>query len=220
MSGSNTVPEPVSVDELHQTLLRFLASRRPVGPDLEYAAERVSHAVGELLLALDSDQISEALGERRDVGVLAHLLEEHLGTLPPVDLSEPTEHERRLVAQIQAELIDAAGGTLSVPEAAELLGRPEEAVSHLIRRGRLLVVSVGGSEGRIPACQFEDTEVLPGLDKVLQALPIADDWTRLGDLLQPLEGHVGSPSLLDLLKRREGDYAAELARRFHEIGGL
>ena len=89
----------------------------------------------------------------------------------------------------------------------------------MVRRGELLAVPMGGAE-RIPACQFEDAEVLPGLDKVLQAMPVANAWTKLGDLLEPLEGHPGSPSLLDLLERREASYAAELAARLHETGGL
>ena len=220
MSASSTVPKAVSVDEVHQSLLRFLASRRSVGPDLEYAARRVSHALGELLLSLDSRQVLNALGEPRDVDVLAHLLEQHRRSLSPVDPSEPTKHERRLAAQIQVELIEAAGGTLSVLEAAELLGRPEEAVSQLIRRGRLLAVRVSGSEQRIPACQVKDGAILPGLGRVLRAMPVANDWTRLSDLLQPLEGLEGSPTLLDLLSQREASYAVELASRLHDTGGL
>ena len=220
-SAGNTAPKSVSVDEIHHSLLRFLASRRSVGPDLEYVAERVSHALGELLLSLDSHEVLNALREPQDVDVLARLLEQHRRSLPPpVDPSEPTEHERRLAAQIQEELIEAAGGTLSVLEAAELLARPEEAVSQLIRRGRLLAVRVSGSEQRIPACQVKDGAIVPGLGRVLRAMPVANDWTRLSDLLQPLEGLEGSPTLLDLLSQREASYAVELASRLHDTGGL
>ena len=52
-------------------------------------------------------------------------------------------------------------------------------------------------------------------------MPIADTWTRLSDLLQPLEGLEGSrPTLLDLLSRGEASYAVELASRLHDTGGL
>ena len=45
------------------------------------------------------------------------------------------KHEQRLLIPIQEDLIEAAGGTRSVSEVAELLGRPEEAMRQLIRRG-------------------------------------------------------------------------------------
>ena len=72
----------------------------------------------------------------------------------------------------------------------------------------------------LPRCQFEAGGVVPGLGRVLQAMPVRNAWTRLGDLLEPLAGLAGSPTLLDLLKRGERDYAVELAARLHDTGGL
>ena len=132
---------------------------------------------------------------------------------------EPTPEERRRAARIQAELLEAAGGTITVAEAAALLAVPENAVLERIRRGRLLGVRLGDGAYHLPRCQFEAGGVVPGLGRVLQAMPVRNGWTRLGDLLEPLPALEGS-TLLDLLKRGERDYAVELAGRLHDTGAL
>ena len=104
--------------------------------------------------------------------------------------------------------------------AAALLSVPEKTVLERIRRGGLLGVRLEDGAYHLLRWQFEVGGVVPGLGRVLRAIPVRNAWTRLGDLLEPLAGLEGSPTLLDLLKRGESDYAVELAGRLHETGGL
>jgi len=60
----------------------------------------------------------------------------------------------------------------------------------------------------------------PGLGQVLLAMPVRHGWTQLGDLLKPLHALGGDRSLLDLPRAGGPEYAAQLASRLHETGGL
>ena len=123
------------------------------------------------------------------------------------------------VRGIQEQLLQAAGGSYSVPEAAVSLGISETSLRQHIRRGTLLELRFRGRLC-IPACQIEQGRMIPGLEQVLRAMPVRHGWTQLGDLLEPLYALGGNRSLLDLIGAGEPEYAAELASRLHETGGL
>ena len=83
------------------------------------------------------------------------------------------------LAQARKQVLARAGGTLSVDEAARLTGRSEEGVRAMIARGELLSIR-GPAQGlRLPQVQFSGREVVPGLERVLNAMHVTDDWMRV-----------------------------------------
>jgi len=139
-------------------------------------------------------------------------------TEPPMPPSDQTPDSAALES-LQKQLLRAAGGSYSVPEAAERLSISERAVRGSIARGTLLGVRFR-DHLRIPACQVEDGQILSGLGDVLRAMPVQHPWTQLGDLLEPLYALGGDRSLLDLIREGDAGYAVELASRLHATGGL
>lgn len=220
MSASTATSEPSSLREVHERIMAFIKTQRVVEPGLEQVTERVTRAVADLLLKTEPRDVLDVLGESQDVEVLLGLLEHHRGVSAAIDPSEPTLAERLTTVRIQGELLEAAGGTLSVSEAASLLGIQDESVRQRIRRGTLLGLRFRGPEYHLPSRQFEGGRVLQGLGDVLKAMPVRDAWTQLGDLIEPLTALGDERSLLDLVREGETAYAVELASRMHETGGL
>lgn len=105
--------------------------------------------------------------------------------------------------------------TLSVNEVAERLGLTRQAV-HNRRRDGLLIAWPGARGDRYPAWQFVGTEVLPGLEAFLMALP-PEARSAAGDLLVTQQPELGTTPLAAL---RAGRVAAvvQFAERFGEHG--
>lgn len=82
------------------------------------------------------------------------------------------------------QLIERAGGALTVEDAAELLGTTAGDVRARIRQGTLLAYPTNFGD-RLPQAQFEGGDVLPGLGQVLDAMWITDEWMRFQLLLDP-----------------------------------
>jgi hypothetical protein len=77
-----------------------------------------------------------------------------------------------------ASLIAQAGGAVTAPDAAALLGGiTRQAVEKRRERGTLLAVMLNG-ECRYPVFQFEHAEVLAGLPTVLKSFTVRDGWTQ------------------------------------------
>lgn len=105
--------------------------------------------------------------------------EERDGSMPgPTGREDPSEDDARLLLARQ-DVLDRAGGTCSVSEAAAILDISEEAVRERLRAGRLLSIDTSAGEHRLPRVQFADSGVLPGLEEVLAAMNVSSAWMRL-----------------------------------------
>jgi hypothetical protein len=87
-------------------------------------------------------------------------------------------------AEHREMLLRRAGGTLSAGEAASLLGITREAVDKRRRANTLLAVREG-SDWRYPACQFQQSDVVPGLPVIVRGFTDAGPWVTLDFLLAP-----------------------------------
>lgn len=77
-------------------------------------------------------------------------------------------------------ILQKDGGVVTAQEAAAILGlKSRQAIYGLLRQERLLAVPVGTGHLCIPAWQFRDGRILPGLNRTLQALVHKDPWRRL-----------------------------------------
>ena len=81
-------------------------------------------------------------------------------------------------------LIERAGGALTVPEAAEVLGTTAGDIRARFREGALLAYPTAGGD-HLLRIQFTSGDVIPGLEHVLAAMWVEDAWMRLQLFLDP-----------------------------------
>lgn len=86
--------------------------------------------------------------------------------LTPLDDDEPDNRARTVAAHAVF-----AEGALSVTDAATTLGVDDSRIRHRLAQGRLSGWKEPGGGWRIPAWQFTNSGVLPGLETVLRATP-------------------------------------------------
>jgi hypothetical protein len=134
---------------------------------------------------------------------------------PPHD---PLSGARARGAALKRDLLERAGGALTVEEVAVVLGVSPNAVHARHDRGTLFAVRDGTGKGLYPACQFDNEGSLPGLDLVLAAFTVEGAWTRLSVLLSPAPA-IGGATPLDLLRRGDVAGAVEAVSSYGEHGG-
>jgi len=142
--------------------------------DLERVLAR--HNVGisgdELVAELDdalsvaSSPASEPLSETEATFVRAYGGPQAVGVLD----EDPGQIARQLSQAVARQTVRAIVSTLSIVEAAALLGVDRSRISQLVSRHRLWAFRLGRSK-RIPRWQFTGAAVLPGLDQVVAAIP-------------------------------------------------
>jgi DNA-binding response OmpR family regulator len=94
-------------------------------------------------------------------------------------------------AQVKRELLEAAGGSLSVNQVGTLLGISRAAVDKRRRQGALLGLKLPSGDITYPAAQFSKDDVLPGLPEILGSFRIQDAWMQLDVLLAHDESQSG-----------------------------
>jgi hypothetical protein len=174
--------------------------------------ERMQQVVEDVARRAEIGVIATALAEPGSLSALANVLTHAAELNPPRD---PLAAARARGAAARERLLDKAGGTLRVSEAAELLGVSRAAVNARRVRGTLLAVPLANGEHVYPVCQFAEEGVPAGLGRFLSAFHAAGAWTQLSVLLAPSVRH-GGRNALDLLKAGEVDEAVGIARRHGE----
>lgn len=150
-----------------------------------------------------------ALRASTDVGTLAYVASELAGSSAVAEL-DPTAALLAEGAKVKQELLERAGGAVGVSDVARILGITRQAVDKRRRAHRLIAVS-HGHDHAYPAAQFVDGGLVPGLDKALAAMPVADPWMRL-EWLVTEDDELDGASPLDALKAgRIGDVVANAA---------
>ncbi|GAB4217958.1 MAG: hypothetical protein OHK0012_24610 [Synechococcales cyanobacterium] len=137
--------------------------------------------------------------------------------LPFLDSPDPLAVARLKGVQIKHELLFEDGKPLTSEQVAELLKITRQAVDKRRSKLQLLAITTGRRGYLYPLVQFQDQGVIPGLDRVLQALKDYSPWTQLmflksGDVR--LEGQTP----LACLKAGEVDQVVWAAQHYGEQG--
>lgn len=162
-------PEP-----LKQSLLLLLdetASSTAQGKFLQKVLAAVLAVSKEVKIpvSLDEKEGIEAIVE-------AFTQPEALKALAPND---PLAAARLKGVQVKRELLYGDGQPLTSEEVAQLLQITRQAVDKRRSKGQILGVSLGRRGYLYPIWQFQQEEVLPGVEQVLVALKDYDPWTQL-----------------------------------------
>ncbi len=202
-------------------LVRRKAGRGAIqGFSMERFPARVNPSPREALIRRLSSLISDA----PDAVIAQALSEDDVGTLVTLATEEAwgreltgVEKARLRGVKYRAQLIERAGGALTVDQVAHFLGVGGEAVRKAIRSGSL--IAFPGAKGyALPAVQFEEGRELKGLRRVLRAMPIESPWMRLDWLLSP-EPRLGGRVPTDLLRAgKDIDQAEQAAELVGEQG--
>ena len=181
-----------------------MATMNPSAPDplREAFRRRAVGAVERMAREASPEALAEALAAPSDTGTVARALAEQAATEALKHL-EPLAGAIARGAESRARLTRAAEGMHSAEAAGRLLGISRQAVDKRRAAGKLLAVRVRG-DWHYPAAQFDNNEVLPGIEAVIAGMPEASPWSVLDFLLAPDEALGGRSPLAAL---RAGDLA-------------
>ncbi len=190
--------------------------QRQLPPEAHAAMRRVLGSVAAELDRMDPSR-QLALKELTDAELLAELayrMIEH----QPLHAARVARMRLRGAQRFNA-LIERHGGSYRVRDAADLLGTSQAAVRKALQRRRLVAFKQDG-EWCLPVWQFAvDDRPLPGLARVLAALPPAiGDRDVIRFLLLGPEGDPAHSPLERLRRGTEQDLvrAEQMARRYLE----
>ena len=170
--------------------LRDAFRRRAIGAVERMAREASPEALAEALAApSDTGTVARALAEQAAADALRRL--------------EPLAGAIARGAEVRARLTEEAGGMLSADDVGKVLGVSRQAVDKRRTAGKLLAARVRG-DWHYPSAQFQDGEVLPGIEAVIAGMPDASAWSVLDFLLTPDDALDGRSPLAAL---RTGDVA-------------
>lgn len=112
--------------------------------------------------------------------------------IPAVETDNP-EAAEKLTKSIafKRRMIDAAGGALTAEKVRELLGHKTiQAVYKAVKDRRLLMVEDNGTK-LFPVFQFDGNRILPGIARLLSAVPQTGGWAILQFLVAGDQGFDG-----------------------------
>lgn len=187
----------------------------PSGEALREAVlRRATGAFARVVRDTSPEVLVDALSTATDLGTVARILVEG-ATSEAAQRMEPFAAAVARGAEVQAQLVDAAGGLLGSADVARLLGITRQAVDKRRAAGRLLAMRTRGDWG-YPAAQFRNGAVPEGLAEVISGMAEDGAWVTLDFLLSPhgpLDGatplervHAGDMSAVRrLVAQRAGD---------------
>lgn len=144
---------------------------------LDPARRRLAVRLNQILTQLSDEAVSSSI-ELDDRSLMAALAAPESWIAD----SDAVHEALQRGAVMRKRMLEEAGGAWTLQDVANYLGLTEGAVRKRINEGTL--IGIKGSRGYlIPACQFVDGREIPGLSKVLRAIPTANPWTKLNWLL-------------------------------------
>ncbi|QRM30362.1 Rv2175c family DNA-binding protein [Microvirga sp. VF16] len=111
---------------------------------------------------------------------------------------------------IKADLLRKAGGALSAPDAARMLGMDVVTLQELAAEGAVIALPLPGGTA-YPACQLEIGGMVSGLSDALRSMPIRSPWMRLEWLLT-VDPALSGASPIEALQRGRVTEVIQLAR--------
>lgn len=151
--------------------------RQATDPVRAAFATRAMNAISRIMAEAEAGDLAESVSEDSDIEAVVR-------ALGRVSEREALAELRLVPARIRgqkmrAELLAAAGGALTVSQAAEALHLSRQAVEKRRRTGSLLAVDAGRRGYLYPAWQFEDEKMLSCVSRVLKALKGHSPWSAL-----------------------------------------
>lgn len=176
---------------------------------------RVAEAIQRLLAEAPLDVLKAAAAAPTGAGSLAALVSHLPEASPALAAADPEAAAVARAAEIKAQLVKETP-TYSTAEVASLLGVSAEAIRKQRVAGKLLAFEYA-SDWRFPGWQFTPSGPLPGLRRVLEAMPVENPWVRLELVTAPLPEH-GGQSVADLLRSGDVDTAVAVVAAYGEHG--
>jgi len=130
---------------------------------------------------------------------------------------DPLAAARLRGVQIKLELLYEDGDPLTSEHVAELLRITRQAVDKRRSKHQLLAITTGRRGYLYPLVQFQDQGVIPGLDRVLQALKDFSPWTQLM-FLKSGDIRLAGKTPLECLKAGEVDQVVWAAQHYGKQG--
>lgn len=116
-------------------------------------------------------------------------------------------------------LLERAGKGLTISQVGERLNLPADEVDELRNTGRILAVhNLDGRGWVYPACQFDGSQIVPGLADVLSNFTIKNAWTRLYVLIGEDQA-LGGRTPIEALKDGDLDTVCQIVRDYGQQGG-
>ena len=116
-------------------------------------------------------------------------------------MTDPLSPARARALKHQEEIAEEAGVTLSVGQAANLLGISRQALDKRRKVGSILGVRMG-ADWKYPEFQFKIRQPLARLKDVVQAHHGVDGWVVLDSILAR-DAAYGNRNIVDLLSQRD-----------------
>jgi hypothetical protein len=186
-------------------------------PLLKRMVSALSELVAEAPLAVLQRAAEAPSGAGSAASLVAHLSV----ASPRLAAADPEAAAVARAAEFKQSVLDSMP-TFSTAEVATLLGISAEAVRKRRAAGKLLAVPQA-SDWRFPAWQFPSPSsssrhgTIPGLERLLAALPMQNPWAQLDLLTAPLDGY-GASSIVGLLEAGAADEAVAIVAAYGDHG--
>ncbi len=182
---------------------------------------RMVSALSELVAEAPMEVLRLAAEAPSGAGSAASLVAHLSVASPRLAAADPEAAAVARAAEFKQSILESVP-TYSTAEVASLLGISAEAIRKRRLAGKLLAVPVA-SDWRFPAWQLASPSsssrhgTIPGLERVLAALPMQNPWARLDLLTAPLDGN-DSQSVVGLLTAGAIDEAVGIVKSYGEHG--
>jgi len=179
--------------------------------DIERALyKRMAAKLRRALRGASDDQLLNAIAASTPSESIATVL---LGAPAEAGFYEDWGEELLRGVRKKQEMLEAAGGTYTTGQVAQLLGRSVPTIQQRHRRRTLLAVPLAHGEWGFPVIQFKENGVPESLGAVLTAFGNLDPWVQLSILLSE---DYGDGRLIDWV--REGRNIPEVIRIARSYG--
>jgi DNA-binding Lrp family transcriptional regulator len=146
-------------------------------------------AAGELLRLHQSDRRRAYAELAKHLDAITREFELSAELIAEVEgIDDPTRQlEDQRFAELRDSLLKKSGGSLSLTQAANLLGISRQALHKRIKTGSALGM-MRGNELVLPRAQFADRgrrhEILPGIPEIVRLFSVAGGWSALQFLVE------------------------------------
>jgi hypothetical protein len=175
-----------------------------------------ARSINALMEVSEGTSLVDVVSAPTDPAVLLGVLErpEVLKHLAGID---PLMPARIRGIRLKQELLNTEGGTISSEQVAKLLNLTRQGVDKRRASGKLIGISMGRRGYAYPLWQFQDGQVLSGLEVVLKAMKERAPWTQVMFMLTS-DLHLDGETPLARLRQGDIDSVVQAARCYGEQG--
>ena len=200
---------------------RFLTSALHQIAETRHPAfqSRILRAFIQLEENLPSSTIEQATGAPTDFLVALEALISAPGTSQLIESGDPLLAAKLRGLNRKRQMLEAAGGSLTSEQAAEMLGISRQAVDKRRSSNQLLALTQGRRGNGYPAFQFEEGKTIAGLEAVLEQLKPLDPWMQMAFFTTPNE-RLGGKTPIEALQNGLAEDVAHASVGYGEQGAV